>query len=102
MKTETYKLSKPDLNLIERLNLPLADEDQTRANKHTGAVCVLSPLQAALYDFIYDAQADGPLDSFDRPPRVTYLGRRFPIRDWDRARLLFRKRFPYEYYELVD
>jgi hypothetical protein len=98
----TRTLTKPDLNLLRRLDLPLAVSSEPRTNPYTHISHTLEPLALALYDFIVDARQDGPLDRFQRPPHVTYLDRRIPIRDWDRARYLFQKMWPTEYMDLLD
>jgi hypothetical protein len=100
IRQSTY--SKSDLNLLNRLDLPLPAGPSVRTNPYTHISHTLEPLALALYDFVVDARQDGPLDQFQRPAHVLYLTRRIPIRDWDRARYLFAKMWPTEYMDLLD
>lgn len=78
---EAYEMNEDEQALMDELLK--GDEDETVQNPFTGESVVLCPEAAALHDFIKGAEIFGHTD-------------------FDMARDLFLKRWPDEYYKLIE
>lgn len=88
-------LTQPEKNLLEKIQstniVRVRTAPEVCVNRYSGAQHTLNPLAATLFAFIIKV-SDRQL--FDMIPGK--------VNTWDRARYLFLKLWPSEYYDLLD